>query len=214
MKKIFGVLAVLALTATAATAQPIRLGVKAGLSMLSTDVAGVRGVAGNHSVAKGDHDPWNEFKSKDVGWNAGLMARINLPLTNLYVQPELTYNHGSYEFTQSIPVSGVTPGPVTEKISHGTLELPVLLGFKVLFLNAHVGPTFTLASFTGGDVYKIATPDVGFQAGLGLTLKKVTLDVRYQGYFAKKWKDVGLYDVTQKLKANDGYLNLSVGYFF
>jgi hypothetical protein len=205
MKKIFLVLAVFSLTATAATAQPIRLGVKAGLTMLSTDVKGEGAIS----------DSWNEFRSKDIGWNVGLMARINLPLTNLYVQPELLYNHANYRFTQKNPLfSGSTGQTVTERLTHGTIELPVLLGFKVLFLNAQLGPTFTLANLTDGEVYKIKTADVGFQAGLGLTLKKVTIDLRYQGYFAKKWNDIGLFDVTQKLKANDGYLGLSVGYFF
>jgi hypothetical protein len=198
MKKTFLLLAVFSLTTAAATAQPIRLGVKAGLSMLSTDVKGVS------NAAQGTQ--WDEFKSKDMGWQAGLMARINLPLTTMYVQPELIYNHASYQLLKT--------GGNAEKVSHGTLELPVLLGFKVLFLNGHVGPTFTLANITGGDVYKIATPDVGFQAGLGLTLKKVTIDLRYQGYFAKKWKEIGLGDVAKQLKANDGYLNFSVGYFF
>lgn len=206
MKKNFLVLAVLALTATAATAQPIRLGVKAGLSMLSTDVKTAWSTTGSAETV------YDEFKSKDIGWQIGLMGRINLPLTNLYVQPELTYNHATYRTIQSKSASST--GQVTEKLSHGTIEMPVLLGFKVLMLNAHVGPTFTLANMTGGDVQKIATPNVGFQAGLGVTLKKVTIDVRYQGYFAKKWKEVDLSDITQKLKANDGYLNLSVGYFF
>ncbi len=148
---------------------------------------------------------WDEFKSKDMGWQAGLMARINLPLTNLYVQPELMYNHAAYQLFN---------GGEREKLSYGTIELPVLLGFKILFLRANVGPTFTLANITGGDIYTIETPDVGFQAGLGVTIKKVTIDLRYQGYFAKKWKDIDLGDITRKLKANDGYMSVSLGYFF
>ncbi len=202
MKKILLIVAVLSLTAAAATAQPIRLGVKAGLSMLSTDVKALR----PSNPLQNSLPIWDEFKSKDMGWHAGLMARIGLPLTTMYIQPELLYNHASYRLFD-------TSGKA-EKLSHGTLELPVLLGFKLLFLNAHVGPTFTLANVTGGDIRTIETPDVGFQAGLGLTMGKITLDARYQGYFAKKWKDIDLSDVSDKLKANDGYLSLSLGYFF
>ena len=198
MKKIILVLAVLSLTAATASAQLVRLGAKAGLTMLSTDVKGVS------NAAQGTR--WDQFKSKNIGWQAGLMARINLPLTNLYVQPELMYNHATYQLLKT--------GGESEKLNYANIELPVLLGFKLLFLRANVGPTFTLANITGGDVYTIKTPDVGFQAGLGVTVKKVTIDLRYQGYFAKKWKDIDLSDVAQKLKANDGYLNLSLGYFF
>ncbi len=204
MKKILLIVAVLSLTAAAATAQPIRLGVKAGLSMLSTDVKSNV----NYILMPGasTDNIYNEFKSKDIGWHAGLMARINLPLTNLYVQPELIYNHAAYQVLYGESRS--------RNLNYDTIELPVLLGFKILFLRANVGPTFTLAHITNGDMFKIESPDVGFQAGLGATMGKITIDLRYQGYFVKKWKDIDPHDITQKLKANDGYLSLSLGYFF
>jgi hypothetical protein len=199
MKKTFLLLAVLTLTAATASAQMVRLGVKAGVSMLSTDVKH-DWISFNESLL------WNEFKSKDMGWQAGLMARVSVPLTGLYVQPELVYNHAAYQIFNA--------GGGSEKVNYGNLEMPVLLGFKILFLRANVGPTFTLANITGGDVYKIERPDVGYQAGVGATLGKVTLDLRYQGYFEKKWDDLDLSDVTRKLKANDGYWGVSVGCFF
>ena len=197
MKKFLIASAALALLAASAQAQMLKIGAKAGVTMLATDVKDVNAV---------QNDRWDEFKSKEMGWQAGLMARVGVPLTGLYVQPELMYNHASYQVSKA--------GGGSEKLSYGNIEMPVLLGFKLLFLNAHVGPTFTLAEMNGDDIYKVSTPDVGFQAGLGLTLKKVTLDLRYQGYFEKKWKEIDLSDVTQKLKANDGYWALSLGFFF
>lgn len=199
MKKMILLVAALALTA-AASAQPIRLGLKAGMSMHSTDIGAAQ------AVWQGQPNAWSDFASKDIGWHAGLMARINLPLTGLYVQPELLYNHTSYELARD--AGG------TEKLTHGTIELPVLLGFKVLMLNANVGPTFTLANITGGDIYTIESPSVGWQAGLGVTLKDLAIDVRYQGYFEKRWKEIGAGDVVDQLKANGGYWNVSLGYFF
>lgn len=198
MKKLILVCAVLCLTTVTASAQMVRFGVKGGITMLSTDVKGV--------ANSGQGNQWNEFKSKDAGWNLGLMARINIPLTNLYVQPELVYNHAAYQMFNANGTS--------EKLKYGNIELPVLLGFKILFLRANVGPTFTLAHMNDGDLFEVKRPDVGFQAGLGLTLKKVTLDVRYHGYFNKAWKDLNVSDVTSKLKANDGYWGVSLGYFF
>ena len=198
MKKFILVCAVLCLTTIAASAQMVRFGVKGGITMLSTDVKGV--------ASAGEGHRWTEFKSKDAGWNLGVMARINLPLTNLYVQPELIYNHAAYKIFDTDGKSA--------KLRYGNVELPVLLGFKILFLRANVGPTFTLATVDKNDVYEVKRPDVGFQAGLGATLGKITLDVRYHGYFAKKWKDINFNDITDKLKANDGYWGISLGYFF
>ena len=187
---------VLCLTAAAASAQMIRFGVKGGITMLSTDV----------KASVNSSERWEALKSKNVGWNAGLMARLNIPLTNVYVQPELIYSHASYKLTDN---SGNS-----EKLKYGNIEIPVMLGFKVLFLNANVGPTFTVATMSDGDFYKIDRPDVGFQAGLGVTIKKITLDVRYHGYFSKKWKEIDFGDVTDKLQARDGYWGVSLGYFF
>ena len=196
MKKGILVCVVLCMVATTASAQLIRFGVKGGITMLSTDVKGVAG----------SDNRWTEFKSKDMGWNLGVMARINLPLTNLYVQPELLYNHAAYKVFDTSGKSA--------KLRYGNIELPVLLGFKILFLRANIGPTFTLATIDKNDVYKVERPDVGFQAGLGATIKNITIDVRYHGYFNKKWKDINFTDVGDKLKANDGYWGLSLGYFF
>lgn len=196
MKKLILVCAVLCLTASTASAQMIRFGVKGGLTMLSTDVKGYLAM---------DDSPLSQFKSKDVGWNLGLMARVNLPLTNLYVQPELIYNHAAYEMVEEDGGS--------EKLKYGNIELPVLLGFKVLFLRANVGPVFTLGTLNSGN-FDVKRPDVGFQAGLGVTIKKITLDVRYHGYFEKKWKELTMDRVQDKLKANDGYWGVSLGYFF
>lgn len=197
MKKFIFVFALLSLTAATASSQMIRLGVKGGLTMLSTDIDDVTNSSGSQ---------WTEFKSKNMGWNLGLMARVNIPLTGLYVQPELIYNHAAYRMFDTSGKSS--------KIKYANIELPVLLGFKILFLRANVGPTFTLATIDDGDLFKVERPDVGFQAGLGVTVKKFAIDVRYHGYFNKAWNDIKISDVGNKIKANDGYWGVSLGYFF
>ena len=195
MKKLILVCALLCLTAGTASAQLLRFGVKGGVTMLSTDV----------KAAASSSSAWSEFKSKDAGWNLGVMARINIPLSGLYIQPELVYNHAAYEM-RNLGSGG------TEKLKYGNFELPVLLGFKILFLRANVGPTFTLSHMSSGD-FDVKRPDIGFQAGLGVTLGKFTADVRYHGYFNKNWKDLKISDVSQTLKANEGYWGISLGYF-
>ena len=198
MKKLILVCAVLCLTAATASAQLVRFGVKGGLSMHSTDIKGDWLVGGDQIIDA-------NMKSKNVGYHFGIMSRISIPLTGLYVQPELVYNHAAYK----LEIGN------TETVKYNNIELPVLLGFKILFLRLQAGPTFTLGSFNSdGDIFDIKRPDVGFQAGLGLTIKNITLDVRYQGYFEKKWKDIHFEDLGNKFKANDGFWNVSLGYFF
>lgn len=197
MKKMIVLLAAMTLTATAASAQPLRLGVKGGLTSLSTDINGRVGDNNNQFA---------ELTSKSVGWQLGFMGRVSIPLTNIYIQPELMFNHAGYTYR-----------PEDERksnISYNNIELPVLLGFKILFLNAHIGPVFTLGTFENHDIYKIKRPDFGFQAGLGFTYHQLTFDIRHHGYFSKNWKNVNFSDINDKVKANEGYWSFSFGYFF
>lgn len=196
MKKIIILLAAISL-ATVATAQPIRLGVKGGLSFLSTDIGG--------KVGDGS-DKLATLESKTVGWQLGLMGRFSIPMTGVYLQPELIFNHAGYDYRPE--------GDKKKNISYNNIELPVLLGFKVLFMNAHFGPTFTLGTFDNNDLYQIKRPDVGFQFGLGLTFSQITLDIRHQTYFKSNWKNLNFSEVHDKIKANEGYWTFSVGYFF
>ncbi|MCD8186191.1 MAG: PorT family protein [Rikenellaceae bacterium] len=198
MKKAILLCAVLAAAATAVSAQPIRFGAKFGITMLSTDIKGAQ--------YDGASRMQDEFESKNVGWNLGFFSRIEIPMTAMYVQPELVYNHAAYRLRTG-DGSGQT-------VRYGNIELPVLVGFKILFLRANLGPTFTLATINTSGDYDVKRPDMGYQAGLGLTYFNLTIDVRYHGNFNNKWKFNTISDNIQKLKANEGYWGLSLGYFF
>jgi len=124
----------------------------------------------------------SNFKS---GFQVGAFARIG---KRLFLQPELYYTTQGGVFTSNT-------SNWEQNIKIGSMDVPVLIGFKLLkgdFINVRLmaGP---MASFVvnksiseaGGITGPINTADLNsvnwaIQAGAGMDVWKLTLDVRYQ----------------------------------
>lgn len=183
-----------AVIAGVASAQPIKLGVKAGMSFNSVDVSSVE-------------DAFSKIKSKDVGLTMGLVSRFSIPFTGMFAQPELVYNHSRYKVTNA---SGDK-----FNISYNNIELPVLVGLNLLFVRLNAGPVFNIATFeSGSNNYNIKRPDLGYVAGFGLSFAKFDLDLRWQGYFRGKKKHFTVDRPDQNLRVNNTFVTLSASYFF
>jgi hypothetical protein len=117
-----------------------------------------------------------------LGYQLGAFVRIKSG--KLYLQPEVVYNHRS---TQLVNIEGVSD--ITFDV--GTIDVPVLLGFKLLDtkvfnVRAFVGPE---ASFATNKEYD-STGTVNLddfndltwymQAGIGVDVLFLTFDVRYE----------------------------------
>lgn len=116
-----------------------------------------------------------------LGYQIGAFARINGG--KLYLQPEVVYNHRQ---TQLVGFPG---GDITFDI--GSIDVPVLLGTKlidgkVFNLRAFVGPEASFATSKDyGDRFEIQLKDFNdltwyVQAGVGVDLLFLTLDIRYE----------------------------------
>ncbi len=205
MKKIILLAVAALLLGSGASAQFLKFGAKGGINFNTFDVSSVNG------FIDGTQDK--------PGWHLGLMSRIDLG--GLYVQPELLYNSNTYEYDYvNSAVSSTTYNSVVRR---QTLDLPVMLGFKLLFLRLEAGPVFTLGDWdkitSGEDRVNIDfdNPVWGYQAGVGVEIKKVTLGLRYSGYFSRTEQEVYLPDQTEPYSfksSRDGRFMLSLGYFF
>ncbi len=125
-----------------------------------------------------------------TGWHAGLFFRAGV--AGFYLQPELLFSFtgGEYLFTSSSQPSldGL------REIEVKRVDIPVLFGkkfAKVLRINA--GPVASIVidakeifldqEFDLQDQYNSAT--IGFQAGVGVDLWKLIVDVKYEGSLSK-----------------------------
>lgn len=143
---------------------------------------------------------WSDIKNSAVGaydnsgknntgFNVGLSAKVNLPVTSLYVMPEVYYTN----IKNSIEVTDVSTATKTElEAKSDRLDIPVMLGYNLLgdMLSAFVGPVFSY-NLSKDNTFKnfkeSETKDfgVGYQFGANVVLKKLVLNARYEGAFSK-----------------------------
>ena len=171
MKKTL-LVAVLSLMGTAAFAQSgTGFGIKAGLSYNKNgDLIGSVGDAGQN-ITEGA-----EGKS---GYHFGFWGKLDFP--KMYIRPELVYSKtkSSYNVENS-----------TNDYDLSKLDLPVLIGVKIVGpLHVFAGPAFQYV--LSNDLGNIEVQDVendfsvGLNAGVGVNLGKVGLDVRYERGFSE-----------------------------
>ena len=188
---------------------PIRFGVKAGIQTQSLKMQGMN---------------WNELsKSNNFGYQLGVMAQV--PLGPVYLQPEIFYSSARFKLQGDLlkPDGTMAESDVSAKYSVNTVQLPVLVGIKLLFLRVFAGPSFNLLTDTSNKSGKegvsfnssVTKSAVAFQVGAGVEIGKFNIDIRYDGQFKKPVQTFTFgknYTETVKTKMNSWQLNL--GYFF
>ncbi|MEE1964379.1 outer membrane beta-barrel protein [Allomuricauda taeanensis] len=176
MKKTL-LIAAFALLGTAAMAQSgSGFGLKAGLSYNKNgDLIS--------SVGEGGQDIVEGAKGK-AGYHVGVWGKLDFP--KIYLRPELVYS----KTKSSYDVEGSSQDYDISK-----LDLPVLLGYKLIGpLHVFAGPAFqyTLKNDLEGleveDVENEFT--VGLNAGVGVNLGNVGLDVRYERGFSENEAEI------------------------
>ncbi|WP_428740371.1 porin family protein [Tenacibaculum sp.] len=147
----------------------IQGGIKAGINYNSDSFSDVK------------NDALNGAKSK-TGFHAGAWLRINLPVTDLYLRPELVYTQLSNEV--SYEPAGFAAKTTTYDFQK--IDIPVLVGMKFLKV-AHVfaGPSFQYILDSDFDINELKQVDsdgfsVGLQLGAGVELGKLGFDVRWE----------------------------------
>ena len=128
----------------------------------------------------------NESLNTKTGYVLGASARIG---RKLFIQPEVLFSQKGGE-VKSVINSAITGFDM----SYTTLDIPVLLGYKIGHFYILGGPSFSnqisqnngldqalsavYSSWKSGEGYKKST--LMYQVGAGVTLLGLTLDVRYE----------------------------------
>lgn len=143
-----------------------------------------------------------------AGFQAGIFARIG---NKTYLQPEVLIGTNSATFTFNSSAVGASGSTQTSKFT--TLDIPVLLGHKLISLplvniRAMVGPDFvTLLKKPGLQVpnagdYNYKDFNVGAIVGLGVDAGNFTIDARY---------NFGLSSINSGFGQRMNMFNLSLG---
>lgn len=167
MKKVM--LIVMALLIFGTSYGQFTLGPKVGLSASKIDLD--KKTVDGQTISSGD---------AMVGFHAGVFARITLG--NLYVQPEALFTESGGKINLSNGFQEI------REVKFNKLDFPVMVGTKFArIFRLQAGPSISIlldadANGLEEDIksgYEDAT--IGYQAGVGLDLWNMILDVKYEG---------------------------------
>ena len=128
---------------------------------------------------------YNESGKNNAGFNFGLSAKVNLPLS-LFLMPEIYYTTLKSEFT--LPDNTGT----TLEVKSNRVDVPVLLGYNVMgdMLGIFLGPvaSYNLSTDNQFNDFKENAKSeftVGYQFGAQVQLQKLLINARYEGAFTE-----------------------------
>ncbi len=125
--------------------------------------------------------------------NYGILAGgfVRIPIKKFFIQPEVLFNSNSVDYrVTDFRNQGIVDTILREKYQY--LDVPLMLGWKFGPLRLNGGPVGHI--FLGStsqlnsiqDYAQMFTQmEYGWQAGLGLDIWKIALDMRYEGNFNK-----------------------------
>ena len=217
MKKVI-IGAALLLCVSFASAQ-INFGIKAGYnSSLGANDLG--------SITNGSYNLKSVNSEYKNGFQAGVFLRLNA--SKLYFQPELLYAMGKKNYDMNVTSSDNTiTGTFNKNVTVSTVDVPLLLGYKVLDLKVanlrvFAGPKLRFNAGSsldynvlsnGGTLTKdqliedVKAAQLGLEAGFGVDVLMLSLDFRYQvinDMYQTKLKDVTI----DKIPANTFVISL------
>jgi len=191
-------------------AQLFNYGLKAGIgfsSLKMDDITGISDGSDVYDLITGD---------AVMGYHFGLQTRINIAM--IMIQPELYFNAGGGTVEQ------VVDGGATEilNVKFNRIDIPLLVGVKLGPARINVGPVGSFVLSENNDLTELE-PDFelftsamtwGFQAGLGLDISKLSIDVRYEGSLSALGDSFSVGGTDFPLDARPSQWIISLGYWF
>lgn len=193
-----------------------------GLALQAQVKLGVRLGVATTSLNEEDLSSLNELdvalKDASYGINGGLVLQINLG--NFMIQPEVLFNSSQVDYNVSDVGNGIVDSLFKEKFQN--LDIPILLGYKLGgFLRLHAGPVGHLlinstSELTDIQGYKEKFNNFtwGWQAGFGIDIGKLMIDMRYEGNFNKYGDHFEFFGTEYEFDQSPARFLVSLGYLF
>ncbi len=140
-------------------------------------------IAQNHKHTEINNTKLASLRTADCwGYHIGAFARLSL--LSFYIQPEIILTNTSIQHNKKNEVS-------TSRLTR--LDMPTMIGCSFFrTVRAQAGPIFSLWSDAEKGSNKIKSRDknsiVGWQAGLGIDIWKLVIDLRYERH-GSRWRD-------------------------
>lgn len=216
MKHLILILVLIVPISIVANAQ-IKFGIKAGITSTSIKVDEVLSISNetefDELVVKG--------KNSKIGLQGGIFTRITI--AKIYIQPELLFSStsGEVEVTSLLGGNKVTSEIREQKFKQ--IDFPIMVGYKAGPLRLQAGPVGTIMLSTDPSLDGFMEMDYkeefngatwGYQVGIGLDIKKITIDVKYEGNLSKLADGVKIGGETRSFDSRNSQLVATLGFFF
>jgi hypothetical protein len=187
------------------------LGIRAGISSYDLANDGILVNNGNQQIS------WN-ITNAGYGVHGGIYTRLTF--LGVFLEPAVIFNTNTVDYDiRQIGSTGIFSTLGSERYNY--IDLPVMLGIKISKLRLQGGPvghffinsSSELVNFSGySQKFKEAT--YGWQAGAGLDIWKLRLDLMYEGNFSKFGNHIQIGGNPYQFATTPSRLLLSLGYRF
>jgi len=158
------------------------------------------------------------IENSRVGYHGGIT--LQLRLNKLIIQPEAILNTINVNYKLSGRIGGIID-TILAKETIRNLDIPFMIGFKSGVLRLNAGPVGHLYLDSSTDLFNVSgyseqfnKIEWGWQAGMGLDIWKITIDLRYEGNFSKFGDHIRFGDKSYAFSDNPARLIASVGLMF
>ncbi|NJN77688.1 MAG: PorT family protein [Saprospiraceae bacterium] len=212
MRKLLIMLVAIAFFQQNANAQIFSWGVRLGAVSTSIDVT-------PQTISNANMDSILLTASNaNFGIQGGLYTRIKLG--PVYVQPEVLFTSESYNYTkEDLNGSGIQEA-LTDRFN--SLDIPIMVGFKMGPFRLQGGPIGSLLISnnnqleTLSETYnrKLSNLTWGYQAGAGVDIGSVNVDLKYEGSLSAIADSYEIYGNEYQFDARENRWVLTIGLKF
>ncbi len=128
-----------------------------------------------------------QFTEAKMGFQGGVYTRIEIGRG--FIEPRIMLHSTSVEYTFDGENGGLFNNVVEEKFTN--LDIPLLIGTKLLFFDVYGGPVAHINMQTTSDLFDwdeydemFSTANYGYRLGLGFDIGKINIGVEYEGNFS------------------------------
>ncbi|OFX89040.1 MAG: hypothetical protein A2W99_02460 [Bacteroidetes bacterium GWF2_33_16] len=217
MKRII-LIALLIIPITFIANSQIKFGIKAGVTSTSLKADDIFTVS--------DQTTFDELVVKSVnssiGFQGGIFTRITI--LKLYIQPELLFTSSSGEVEVTSLLNGAKVESAISEQTFRQIDFPIMVGYKFGPARFQLGPVGTIMLSSDPSLDGFMNMDYkeeyngatwGYQVGAGLDiLKKLTIDLKYEGSFSKLGSGIQLGDQDFDFDSRNSKIILTLGWMF
>ncbi len=155
----------------------------------------------------------------DYGFHAGVYCRLKA--LGIIIEPAALLNSQSISYKVTSTDNSGNEVESIKREYYQNIDFPILLGVKIAFVKIHVGPVMHLHLNSTSELFdvngyeqKFNDATFGYQGGLGVDIKKLRIQLNYEGNFTRFGNHIVFDGESYNFSENPSRLIGSIGVAF